>query len=102
MSIASTNGHGLSTAVPVASHAKIDTAGLAEKVKIKNLEFFYLQNCPYEGMWKYNSRRFSERTKTWDELHKYGHDYTVIFVGDAASNAGQSGFAIPQDKGTEE
>ena len=41
MSIASTNGHGLTTAVPVASHAKIDTAGLREKVTIKNLEFFY-------------------------------------------------------------
>ena len=32
MSIASTNGHGLTTAVPVASHAKIDTTGLAERV----------------------------------------------------------------------
>jgi phosphate transport system ATP-binding protein len=41
MSIASTNGHGLTTAVPVASHAKIDTTGLREKVTIKNLEFFY-------------------------------------------------------------
>jgi phosphate transport system ATP-binding protein len=41
MSSASTNGHGLTTAVPVASHAKIDTAGLREKVTIKNLEFFY-------------------------------------------------------------
>ena len=25
-----------------------------------------------------------ERTKTWDVLHKYGHDYKIIFVGDAA------------------
>ena len=29
-------------------------------------------------------RRWSQRTKTWDILHKYGHDYKVIFVGDAA------------------
>jgi uncharacterized protein len=52
--------------------------------EFKNLEFFYFHNCPYEGVWKDNKRRFSERTNTWDILHKYGHDYKVIFVGDAA------------------
>ncbi len=41
MSIASTNGHGPSTAIPVAAKAKIDTADLQEKVSIRNLEFFY-------------------------------------------------------------
>ena len=35
-------------------------------------------------MWKDNRRRWSERNNTWDILHKYGHDYKVIFVGDAA------------------
>ncbi|WP_183954232.1 vWA domain-containing protein [Sphingobium fontiphilum] len=52
--------------------------------EFKNLEFFYFHNCLYEGVWKDNRRRFSERTPTWDILHKYGHDYKVIFVGDAA------------------
>ncbi|MFK7843414.1 MAG: VWA domain-containing protein [Sphingorhabdus sp.] len=52
--------------------------------EFKNLEFFYFHNCPYEGLWKDNSRRFSERTNTWDVLHKYGHDYKLIFVGDAS------------------
>ena len=52
--------------------------------EFKNLEFFYFHNCPYEGVWKDNMRRFSERTNTWDILHKYGHDYKAIFVGDAA------------------
>lgn len=52
--------------------------------EFKNLEFFYFHNCPYEGLWKDNRRRFSERTPTWDVLHKYGHDYKIIFVGDAA------------------
>ena len=52
--------------------------------EFKNLEFFYFHNCLYEGVWKDNRRRWSERTKTWDILHKYGHDYKVIFVGDAA------------------
>jgi len=52
--------------------------------EFKNLEFFYFHNCLYEGVWKDNRRRFAERTPTWDILHKYGHDYKVIFVGDAA------------------
>ncbi len=52
--------------------------------EFKNLEFFYFHNCIYEGVWKDNRRRFTERTKTWDILHKYGHDYKVIFIGDAA------------------
>jgi uncharacterized protein with von Willebrand factor type A (vWA) domain len=52
--------------------------------EFKNLEFFYFHNCPYEGVWKDNSRRFTERTPTWDVLHKYGHDYKLILVGDAS------------------
>ncbi|MFA7587982.1 MAG: VWA domain-containing protein [Novosphingobium sp.] len=52
--------------------------------EFKNLEFFYFHNCLYEGVWKNNARRRTERTPTWDILHKYGHDYKVIFVGDAA------------------
>jgi uncharacterized protein with von Willebrand factor type A (vWA) domain len=52
--------------------------------EFKNLEFFYFHNCPYEGLWKDNRRRFAERTPTWDVLHKYGHDYKLIFVGDAS------------------
>ena len=52
--------------------------------EFKNLEFFYFHNCPYESVWKDNRRRFNERTPTWDVLHKFGHDYKLVFVGDAA------------------
>ena len=52
--------------------------------EFRNLEFFYFHNCPYEGLWKDNARRRTERVPTWDVLHKYGHDYKLIFVGDAA------------------
>ncbi|MEY2926846.1 MAG: hypothetical protein RL367_1323 [Pseudomonadota bacterium] len=52
--------------------------------EFKNLEFFYFHNCLYEGVWKDNKRRFSERTPTWEVLHKFPHDYKLIFVGDAA------------------
>jgi len=56
----------------------------AATAEFKNLEFFYFHNCLYEGVWTDNHRRWSQRTRTWDVLHKYGHDYKVIFVGDAA------------------
>jgi uncharacterized protein with von Willebrand factor type A (vWA) domain len=56
----------------------------AATAEFKNMEFFYFHNCVYEGVWQDNRRRWAQRTKTWDVLHKYGHDYKVIFVGDAA------------------
>jgi len=56
----------------------------AATAEFKNMEFFYFHNCLYEGVWKDNRRRRAERIKTWDVLHKYGHDYKIIFVGDAA------------------
>jgi len=52
--------------------------------EFKNLEFFYFHNCLYESVWKDNRRRHAERTATWDVLHKFGHDYKLVFVGDAA------------------
>ena len=55
----------------------------ASKTEFKHLEFYYFHNCLYDFVWKDNRRRHSERTRTWDLLHKYGHDYKVIFVGDA-------------------
>jgi uncharacterized protein len=55
----------------------------ATKTEFKHLEYFYFHNCLYDFVWKDNRRRHNERTKTWDVLHKYGHDYKVIFVGDA-------------------
>src|ERR1700754_3525939 len=55
----------------------------AATAEFKHLEFFYFHNCVYEGVWKDNRRRFQERTPTWDVLHKFGHDYKLVFVGDA-------------------
>ena len=48
MSLASTDAPGV--AVPVASHASIDTAGLAEKISIRNLEFFYGDSRALKGI----------------------------------------------------
>ena len=56
----------------------------AARMELKNLEYFYFHNCIYEGVWKDNARRHSERMPMWDVLHTYGPDYKVIFVGDAS------------------
>ena len=55
----------------------------AAKTEFKHLEYFYFHNCLYDYVWKDNHRRHSERTRTFDIMHKYGHDYKVVFVGDA-------------------
>ncbi len=55
----------------------------AARSEFKHLEFFYFHNCLYEGLWKDNNRRHSEKSATMDILHTYPHDYRVIFVGDA-------------------
>ena len=55
----------------------------AAKTEFKHMEFFYFHNCLYEAVWKDNRRRHNEKTPTWDLLHKFPHDYKVIFVGDA-------------------
>ena len=56
----------------------------AARAEFKHLEFYYFHNCPYEFLWKDNSRRWTDRTPTWDVLHTYSSDYRVIFVGDAS------------------
>ncbi|MGE0723292.1 MAG: VWA domain-containing protein [Alphaproteobacteria bacterium] len=54
------------------------------KAEFKHLEFFYFHNCPYERLWKNARRRHVESTPTWEVLRTYGHDYKLIFVGDAS------------------
>ncbi|MGQ5701529.1 vWA domain-containing protein [Sandaracinobacteroides sp. A072] len=56
----------------------------AARTEFKNLEYFYFHNCPYEALWKDNRRRWNERTPTYEVMHKFPHDYKLIFVGDAS------------------
>ena len=56
----------------------------AARTEFKHLEYFYFHNFVYESVWKNNIRRFNERTATLDLMHKYAHDYKVVFVGDAS------------------
>lgn len=55
----------------------------AARSEFKHLETFYFHNFIYDGVWKQHNRRMNERIDTFDLLHKYTHDYKVIFVGDA-------------------
>jgi len=70
----------------------------AATAEFKNLEFFYFHNCVYEGVWKDNRRRFTERTPMWDVLHRFGQDYKAVLVGDAA----MSPYEITQPGGSVE
>jgi uncharacterized protein len=56
----------------------------AARTEFKHLEHFYFHNSVYEGVWKENRRRFTERTPTLDVMHKFGHDHKLVIVGDAA------------------
>ena len=56
----------------------------AARSEFKHLEYFYFHNFVYESVWKDNRRRNSERIPLMQILHKYSHDYKLVFVGDAA------------------
>lgn len=56
----------------------------AARSEFKHLEYYYFHNCLYEGVWKDNARRHSNKTDTWQVLNTYPADYKVIFVGDAS------------------
>lgn len=56
----------------------------AARSEFKHMKYFYFHNCLYDFVWKDNRRRWQEKTPTWDVLHKFPHDYKIIFVGDAS------------------
>ncbi len=56
----------------------------AARTEFKHMEYFYFHNFIYESVWKNNVRRHNERTSLLDVMHKYSHDYKVIFIGDAS------------------
>jgi uncharacterized protein with von Willebrand factor type A (vWA) domain len=56
----------------------------AARGEFKHMEYFYFHNFIYDFVWRDNVRRRNEIVPTLDILHRYPHDYRVIFVGDAA------------------
>ena len=55
----------------------------AARGEFKHLEYFYFHNMVYEGLWKDNRRRYTEKTDTLTVLRTFGQDYKLILVGDA-------------------
>lgn len=55
----------------------------AARTEFKHLEYFYFHNCVYDHVWKDSRRRHSERHGVRELMHKYPHDYKLVFVGDA-------------------
>lgn len=70
----------------------------ATRTEFKHMEYFYFHNFIYESAWKNNVRRHNERTALLDIMHKYSHDYKVIFIGDAS----MSPYEIAQPGGSVE
>ena len=56
----------------------------AAKYEFKHLSFYYFHNCPYEFLWKDNTRRWEDRIETETVLNTYNSDYRVFIVGDAS------------------
>lgn len=56
----------------------------AARIEFKHMEYFYFHNFIYDGLWQNSQLRYDEVTATHDILRKYGSDYKIIFVGDAA------------------
>lgn len=56
----------------------------AARIEFKHMEYFYFHNFVYDGVWQNSELRYDEVIPTMDVLRKYGRDYKVIFVGDAA------------------
>jgi uncharacterized protein with von Willebrand factor type A (vWA) domain len=56
----------------------------AAKSEFRHLETFYFHNCIYDTVWRDNNRRNFDRVGTQEILHKYGPDWKLIVVGDAA------------------
>jgi uncharacterized protein with von Willebrand factor type A (vWA) domain len=56
----------------------------AARTEFKHLQHFYFHNFLYDNVWENNIRRHNQRTSLLDVMHKYGHDYKVVIVGDAS------------------
>lgn len=65
----------------------------AAKTEFKHMEYFYFHNFLYEGVWKDNYRRHSERLPTLEVIRTFPRDYKLIFVGDATMSPYEIAYA---------
>ncbi len=64
--------------------ATVEQLFAGARSEFKTLEAFYFHNCLYEYVWRDNRRRWDETTPTWDVLHTFGRDYSIVFIGVAS------------------
>jgi len=55
----------------------------AATAEFKHMEYFYFHNFLYEGVWKDNYRRHTDKLPTTEVINTYGPDYKIVIVGDA-------------------
>ncbi|MDH3639951.1 MAG: VWA domain-containing protein [Gammaproteobacteria bacterium] len=56
----------------------------AARSEFKHLEYFYFHNFIYEGVWRDNRRRHTEKLSLIELMRTFGKDHKLVFVGDAS------------------
>ncbi|MCX7932991.1 MAG: VWA domain-containing protein [Rhodovarius sp.] len=56
----------------------------AARAEFKHLRHYYFHNCVYERVWTSNTRRHAHLVPTVELLRRFGPDWKLILVGDAA------------------
>jgi uncharacterized protein with von Willebrand factor type A (vWA) domain len=56
----------------------------AARLEFKQLKYFYFHNFIYESVWENDRLSYHDVTPVEEITRKYGSDYKLIFVGDAA------------------
>ena len=56
----------------------------AARAEFKHLVHYYFHNFTYDTLWTHARRAQADEVPTLDVLHRYGADWRVVIVGDAA------------------
>lgn len=56
----------------------------AARAEFKHLVHYYFHNFTYDTLWSHARRTQADAVPTLDVLHRYGPDWRVVIVGDAA------------------
>lgn len=56
----------------------------AAKTEFKHMDYFYFHNCIYDTVWKYDTQAATIHYPIHFLINKFGKDFKLILVGDAA------------------
>ena len=60
--------------------------------EFRQLEYYYFHNCPYERLWRDNSRR-DQAEATEEVLRRFDQRYSLVVVGDASMSPFELAYA---------